>query len=346
LPPSLEQPPANPPPKNGGTSAVAAANPPPRRSFTAWLILILLVVLALVGTSPYWAPPLTPLFPWGTRPQPAAPIATATGPDTSDLAPRLQQAEAALKDVTARVAQLEAHPAPAPPDAGATAPNADQQAALQDQIGKLNAALTALGDRQAKLESGTQVAQQESHSQDNVLMALANLRAALAGSGPFKTELDAVVALAPKNDSIATLSAALASSAASGIPSRPILSERFSHETAPAILRAVPVSESAGWGEWIGAHLRRIIVIRRINPTGNQSSDPTEAVVARAEAALKANDLAGAVDAVGHLSGLQAQAAASWLDEAKKRLAADAEIGKAWQSVSARPGADMGGAKP
>ena len=343
-PPSLEKPPANPPPPKSGTPAAPfAENPPPGRRFTAWLILILIVVLALVGTSPYWAPPLAPLFPWGTHPHEAV---TVAGPDTTALTQRLQQTEAALKDVTARIGQLESRPAAAPADASTNIETADQRAALQEQIAKLNAALTALGDRETRLETGNQLAHEEAHSEQNLLLALANLRSALAGSGAFKTELDAVTALAPKSDAIVSLSATLAPSAVTGIPSLAILSERFSRETAPNILRAVPVSETAGWSDWIVAHVKRIVIIRRVNQGGTQSSDPTEATVARAEAALKANDLAGAVDAVSRLSGPQAEAAASWLADAKKRLAAEAEIGKAWRDVSAHTGADSGGAKP
>src|SRR5579859_5770157 len=33
----------------------------------AWLALILVVVAALVGSSPYWAPGLAVLLPWGPR---------------------------------------------------------------------------------------------------------------------------------------------------------------------------------------------------------------------------------------------------------------------------------------
>ena len=56
-----------------------------------------------------------------------------------------------------------------------------------------------------------------------------------------------------------------------------------------------------------------------VRRTDGQGSE-TDAVVARAEKALKTDDLAGAVKEVGTLAGAPADAAAAWLGAARQRL--------------------------
>jgi hypothetical protein len=313
------------------------AEPAARRrpSSVAWLVLLLIVVLGLVGASPFWAPPVRPFFPWAAQAN-----RTEAAPAALAIDPRLGSIEATLKESNARLSQLEARPLPQSAPAPAPPPAAPDEtkaiSALDDQIGKLNAGLTAIGDRVAALESrGT--AQADSQSDSAFLLTLADLRGALAGPGPFAAELDAVEAMAADRTDVHAALAALSPAAASGIPSVANLRERFERETAPAILRtradAGPSSED--WGDWILTRLKRLIVIRRIDGA-TDSSDPVATAVDRAEAALRGGDLAGATAALDGLPPGPAAAASGWLSDARKRLAAEAALAKLWQAESAR----------
>lgn len=106
-----EEPPPTPPP--------AAEPARPRRASRRampWLAALLLLILAAAALSPFWAPQLTPLLPWGARPG-------VTAEEYGALA--------------ARVAALEKRPVPPPVDA----------AAIDSNIG-------ALSRRVEQLETG------------------------------------------------------------------------------------------------------------------------------------------------------------------------------------------------
>jgi len=304
-----------------------------RSSSVAWLVLLLIVVLGLVGASPFWAPFMRPFFPWAAQANrtEAAPAAVA-------IDPRLGSIEASLKESNARLSQLEARPAPQAAPAAAPMPQGPDEtaaiAALSDQVGKLNAGLQAIGDRVATLENrGT--AQADSQSDSAFLLTFADLRGALARPSPFAAELDAVEAMAASRPDLHAALETLGPAAASGIPTVAALRERFGQETAPAILRARTAAPSDDWGDWILTRLKRLVVIRRIDGT-TDASDPVALAVDRAEAFLRDGDLAGATAALDGLTPGPRAAAAGWLSDARKRLAAEAALAKLWQAESAR----------
>lgn len=124
----------------------------PRRSSRAalWLAGLLILILAAVALSPFWAPKIAPLFPWGengaeyaslaarvaaveTRPVPPGNGIDAVKSATSTLARRVDQIETALD---ARLGQIEKRPA---------SPSAD--------IDPINSALGVLRRRVDHLEA-------------------------------------------------------------------------------------------------------------------------------------------------------------------------------------------------
>jgi hypothetical protein len=339
-----------------------APGPPPvepRQRVIAWLILVLAVVLILVGASPFWAPGLSRVLPWGragTDEQQAAAQKQTTDDIAAqqtrldhdetaimNLSRRAAQLEAAgadsgLKDLTDRVARLEAHPAEAPPPA-ISPDTAAALGALKDQVAQLTTNSAQAADRIVKLETQIANAQQQDQGERALLLALANLRIAVSGSMPFSAELDAVKAMARDRPELQAALAPLDDAAAAGIPSLAALATRFDRDIAPAILRASSETESADWGDQILARLKRLVVVRRIAPTGAESDDPVQAPVAKADAALKSGDLAGATAALDTLTGPAAKAASGWLAAAKTRVAAEAALNKAWQGESARAAA-------
>jgi hypothetical protein len=299
---------------------LATPKPPrqgPRSHAVAWLAALLIIVLAVVGASPYWAPALTPLLPWSRpiaprSPQPQAPDRAAT-----QLAAIQQQLDAVLA-LSARVAALESKPTP---DASAAV------APLAMQVQQLSARLDQIDTRLAQLAHDEAA---NAESPERVLMvALASLGNALAGSRPFAAELASVEALGQKRSGWAAALQPLEPAAKTGIPSTAILAQRFSSDVAPAILRAevTAPSDQQSLGQAVLARLRGLIVIRRVDGSGTGTS-PTDRAAAQAQAVLDKGDLAGAVKALNALSGASASAAQPWLADAQSRLDAEQTIAK------------------
>ena len=173
------------------------------------------------------------------------------------------------------------------------------------------------------------------------LLAVAQLRAALGGSGPYETALAALAAVAGGRDgggdeAVAAALAVLTPNAGTGIPSRQRLRDRFT-ALAEAILRAVVAPPGDIWISRTLARLSGLITVRRVG--GDVAGNTAEAIVARTEAHLEAGDLAAAVAEIEALDGPPAEVAASWLGQARARRAADAALA----TLDANAIAAMGG---
>lgn len=173
------------------------------------------------------------------------------------------------------------------------------------------------------------------------LLAVAQLRAALGGSGPYETALAALAAVAGGRDgggdeAVAAALAVLTPNAGTGIPSRQRLRDRFT-ALAEAILRAVVAPPGDTWISRTLARLSGLITVRRVG--GDVAGNTAEAIVARTEAHLEAGDLAAAVAEIEALDGPPAEVAASWLGQARARRAADAALA----TLDANAIAAMGG---
>lgn len=324
------------------------------------------VLLALAALSPFWAPPLRGLLPWG-GPSSAArqadlaqQLAAAEQSRTAalDRAAALQQqleaaqqasrqnaaAASAAKDLGERLDRVERRV-----DSAAAAMREGETAALsplRTQLQQLDAATREMAARLDRAEQRlAALAADESASgarADRVLLiALDQLRAAVATSRPFAAELEAVQALAKDRPELAAALAPLKDAAAAGYPGTAVLARRFATEAAPAILRANAAPTGPGWGEQALAKLRSLVVIRRTDVAA--ADDPVEAATATAEAALANGDLAGAVGALDRLSGAPAQAAQPWLDAARPRLQAEQALARAGAELAQRVAADGAG---
>ncbi|HEX4194642.1 MAG TPA: hypothetical protein VHY80_16150, partial [Stellaceae bacterium] len=153
-----------------------AATKPPRRPIrvpaTASLAVLLIVALALVGTSPYWAPPLLPLLPWSAAQAPQAQPSPAQDQTAQQLA-AIQQQLAQLTSLNNRITALENRPAP---DASAAV------APLTEQVQQLGARIDQIDKLLVQL---TRDAANNAESPQRVLMiSLVSLSNAIATSRP------------------------------------------------------------------------------------------------------------------------------------------------------------------
>jgi hypothetical protein len=293
-----------------------------RRRFAAisWLLSSLILVLALVATSPYWAPPLAPILPW----------VAGGGSGGAALGGRLDAVEQKLNALSGQAAI----PAAAP-DLTAVEDKLRSQAAALD---KLQDGAQRLDQRLASLEA--RVSNMSDDPQRLLLMSLGGLAAAIGTSRPYAGELEASEALASGKPDILAPLKTLESSAAAGIPGAAVLARQFSQNVAPALMRGAAESTAPGesWWRRILARLQSLVVIRRTDQAGAASADPVAAAAATAEAALDQGDIAGAVGAVEGLPAENAAPAQAWLALAKQRLAAEAAVAQAIAAASQATG--------
>jgi hypothetical protein len=294
----------------------APRRPPLHVPATLSLAVLLVVALALVGTSPSWAPALMPLLPWS---------AAQTAPQPNRAQEQMAQQLAAIQrqldqltNLSGRVSALENRPAP---DASAAV------APLAGQVQQLSTHLDQIDKQLAQLAHD---AANNAESPQRVLMvALASLGNAVAGSRPFAAELTSVEALGRNRQGWAASLEPLEALAKTGIPGTAVLAQRFTNDVAPAILRAQANAPSSqrSLGQAMLTRLRALVIIRRVDGAG-ASGDPINQAVSEAQAALNKSDLAGAVKALGALNGAAATAAQPWLNDARQRLDAEQTIAK------------------
>ncbi len=192
-------------------------------------------------------------------------------------------------------------------------------AALRDEDRRLEADIAALTDRTAQAERRAARDAEGASAARALVLTIGQLRVALAGAAPFASELIRLEALAGDDQAVADAVADLWRDAGRGIPTRALLAARFE-----ATLRAVLRFEAQATGDWTGRVLARLSGVVSVRRTGEDvPGDRAEAVLARAEARLAAEDLAGAVAAMEALDGPAAEAAAAWLGDARARLAAE-----------------------
>ncbi|MGH6825488.1 COG4223 family protein [Methyloceanibacter sp.] len=247
----------------------------------------------------------------------------------SALAAQQGEGSADLKDLGKEVAALkaklgalaEAHLA------GDTSDLAPQLTTLDQRIAKLEAALpelsTAIDRSAANARSGA------------AAIAFANLRNAVAAGRPYAAELAALKSLIPDPGDLG----ALPSHADTGIPT---IAELTGNLTKVAEASAAPPAAAQNSIlDSMMASAKSAVSIRRIGAemTGNEP----EAVLARAEAALKQGDLAAATKEVESLPAPSRDAFAGWLDDARARASANDSLSKLEGTVLASLG---GGAGP
>jgi hypothetical protein len=337
--------------ESGGVAAAPepetkpAPEPPPRTRGEGWrnfatafgvLAVIALLTLGAYITRDLWYP---------------GAVAERQTPPPPDLAPRINQLAAtqdglkqsgeqlALRVAAAEkaVAGLEAQLAALTQalaevrDGGDTGELQDRQAALQQRLDGLQSRLDFLDEaaerakaydrRLVTLEAANDTARAGLEKQSGLVLALGQLRQALAGSGAYAAELDTVRSLAGTQAELQPALAALAARAATGVPAVAGLRDRFPR-VAQDVVRAEQSVSGEQWYQRAANRVLGLVTVRRIGPAGIAAGG-SEARLAEAEEALARGDLAAAVAAVTAIEGPGASAAASWLAEARARLAAD-----------------------
>ena len=197
----------------GSTPAVEPAGPTRRsaRGFARaplWLAGLLILILAGVASSPFWAPQIEPLLPWGeNRDDYAALAARVAAIETRPVAPSpgIDAVQSAMSQLARRVDQLDSRLAvvekrPAPPSVdtdainsalGALGRRVDQlESAAKPDLGPIRAGMQQVEQRLAAIEtqSASRIASETAASKD--------MQQELSRLGKFEGDLaDRVAAL-------------------------------------------------------------------------------------------------------------------------------------------------------
>jgi hypothetical protein len=331
-------------PASEPTTSMEVQSPPPRSS--SGRLIAVLALLAVAGgayaTFPMWSARLG-------LPVPAASESF-----------ELENLRAELSAATSRIAQLEAR-APAATvaldnsrldrleealkagQAPTGAPAAEVES-LAKQIADLKrnsaeaSAVLRLAERLESLDLAVRELQAKRSSAAALLLAIGQLREAVANGRSFEAEWRTARVLAGEDGESLALLDQLKEFAAAGIATRAVLVSRF-EALAPALIRAEILPEGEGWWRRTLDRLLSLVTIRRED--GAAMGANAAAIIGRAQALVTRGDLAAALVELERLGTGPAEAAAAWTAEVKARQGAE----KALSQLTAQALA-LAGAKP
>lgn len=206
------------------------------------------------------------------------------------------------------------------------------QAALDRAAGRLDALAASVDAARGDLDetrggleqaqAGLARLQSSTVASEALVLAVGQLRLAVADGAPFGPALDVVRSLIDGDPALADAVGSLAAVSDQGVPSRATLRARF-----PDMARAVRAAAVPADADWVDRTLSSVQGLVSVRPTaGEVEGTGVDAILARAEFRLGNADLTGAVAALGDLTGAAADAAAPWLDDARARLTVDGSV--------------------
>ena len=304
----------------------------PGRTIALFFVLAT-IATALMMTSERWLPLVTNEAPTpvasAPAPQvkPAPPVAAPTAPAPAPVLtpvptapPQTVQPAAgadsalsnqALAALMARVATLEAA-------LGNTASLTEVNRRVESLEGKSvdASSVLALADRVTAIERGAQSAADVRAAAVALTIAATQWREAVVMGRPFLKEWDTVKALTGNT----ATDAIFAKYASTGLPTLADLQRRFDAAAAAATRASYLPNETAGWVRRVLDRVFSVVTIRR---TDVDTGDDIEAVLVRAERAVDANNLPGAIAEMKKLTGASLAAAGDWIALAEARTAAE-----------------------
>jgi uroporphyrinogen-III synthase len=256
----------------------------------------------------------------------AGPAATAASaaddPAVKALQERLASLEASLPAATAQLVTAETNLEQLSGSVNQLTQKLDadtkQSATLATEVSAL---ATRISDTESKIES----ADQNRGRATALTLIVGQLEAAIDEARPYQTQVEALDAMAGSDPAVQQAVDELEPGAAAGVPRVAALRQSF----APVANDIVHAASATGGDNLIDRATDNLMRLVTVRPVGDDvRGDTVEARVARAEAALGKDDLAGAVGEIEQLDGRPAAAAAAWLEQAKARLGADQAVAR------------------
>ncbi len=188
-----------------------------------------------------------------------------------------------------------------------------------EQIGTSKNTIKSLNDRVLAIEKRPGISE-KSKASLAIIHAAGSLREAVQKGYTFKKELKTLKILAKSDPAVHAILMALEKHSEKGVSTISLLRDNFS-KLAGSIVAADYVKPNSSWKDRALQQISTIITYRRID--GDYSDLSSESIVAQSEKYLAIGDLDSAVNLVEKLNGPPKLLAASWLANAKARLATD-----------------------
>ena len=252
-----------------------------------------------------------------------APASSVAPVDLAPVEAQIAQISDRITALEGRVTAVENRPASAEGSAPASTEMEAAVAALRQEIDALKgagAAATAdieamAAEAQARLaEAEERAAQLKAEAEATARNALARaavgrIQAALESGAPFETALADMGSV--------EVPAVLREAAAGGVASRAALEDAFPAAARAALEAALRANAGESWTERMGAFLQSTTGARSLTP--REGNDP-DAILSRAEAAVKEDDLRAALGELAALPPEGQAALADWVAQANRRL--------------------------
>jgi uroporphyrinogen-III synthase len=217
-------------------------------------------------------------------------------------------------------------------------------AAAQSEL----ASLKAVADKLPALDQAIAGLRRQADERGGLLLAIGQLATALDQSRPFAPQLAVLRRLAAGQPAVAAALGpsldALAPSAEHGIATLADLKASFPAMAAAVVARANGSPNQGSLGARLLGRVEQLVTVRPVG--GEVAGDDPPARLARAEAKLEKDDLAGAIAEVGAITGAAAAPAADWLAAARARLAAQQAIQQLQAAAVAVPAAPPAATQP
>ncbi len=259
----------------------------------------------------------------------AAQTAVAELPAPSD-APAGTDLGPALAALEARLAALETRPAPeSGADPQALAAVAAEISALQAEMEAQKAAATAAAEQMeqeiaAAAEAAKAAAEQQAQSL-RLKASVAQIEASVESGAPFAEPL-AVLAAGG-----AEIPALLSETAVTGVSSIQALSEAFGDPARAALGVSLRNDMGDGALDRLGAFLRSQTGARSLEP---RAGDDADAILSRAEAAIRAGNMAQSLAEIAGLSEPAQAEMAGWVAQVEHRIAVQAAVASLLATLS------------
>ncbi len=157
-------------------------------------------------------------------------------------------------------------------------------------------------------------AAEEAERLATIRASVASIEGAITTGSPYRAALDALSAATETE-----IPELLAANADSGVATLAQLRAEFGTAAHAAIRADIQATADTGVAGRIGAFFEQQVATRSLTP---QEGDSTDAVLSRAEAALRSDDLSTAIAELDTLQGAAADAVTGWKDAALARLSA------------------------
>ena len=257
---------------------------------------------------------------------------TSVAPDTG-LADRLAAVEKALTDpsdtsaLEARMTELEDRlTAIEAASAGGEGAPAAALAAMDREMKALRSEIEAQKGAGSTLTADIEAATAAAQGRLDAAEAAAQAAARQAALSHVRAAFESGAPLGPALDGLASMGAEVPeplAGAVDGLPTLLALQDGFAEPARAALDASIRADMGEGWADRLSAFLRSQSGARSLTP--REGADP-DAVLSRAEAALRRGDLTASLAELASLPPAGAEAMAAWVADATRRLAAEQAI--------------------